>query len=483
MFFLLTVLVNLSTSAQHFTTNKQFEESYALLLDLKFDEAERQIQAMRMADEQNLSTLYLEDLSDFLYIVVTEDAVEFQNRKELKQNRLELIHQLPSSSPYKLLAAGEIHLHWAFSSMRFGEYFSAAGGINKAFKLLEKNMKKFPDFTPTYKSMGLLHTLVGTVPDNYTWATKLMGVDGTIEQGVSEMELVLDRSEDENLKKETLFLLTFLHINLLNDAESLIRYSSLVKERSGPLMDFAKASLLNEQGNSDQAISVLESNPSSLKSFPYLHFLLGELKLARMDQDADQHFNQFLNSFKGNSYKKAATQKIAWYSLLVDLDESAYKKQLNQIGSQPTSILDEDKAAQKEFESEKTPNTTLLRARLQFDAGYYKEALKTLIKSDTKDMNSPDENLEFTYRLARIHDALENTDDAISYYHLTIESGAKSKRYFAANSSLMLGLLYERIGQKEKALKYFKACSDFNNSEYRNSINQKAKAGILRLNS
>ena len=81
VFFLLTVLVNLSTSAQHFTTNKQFEESYALLLDLKFDEAERQIQAMRMADEQNLSTLYLEDLSDFLYIVVTEDAVEFQNGK------------------------------------------------------------------------------------------------------------------------------------------------------------------------------------------------------------------------------------------------------------------------------------------------------------------------------------------------------------------------------------------------------------------
>ena len=224
-------------------------------------------------------------------------------------------------------------------------------------------------------------------------------------------------------------------------------------------------------------------NPTgSLKSFPYLHFLLGELKLARMDRGADQHFNQFLNSFKGNSYKKAATQKIAWYSLLVDLDESAYKKQLNQIGSQPTSILDEDKAAQKEFESEKTPNTALLRRGYSL-TGYYKEALKTRIKSDTKDMNSPDENLEFTYRLARIHDALENTDDAISYYHLTIESGAKSKRYFAANSSLMLGLLYERIGQKEKALKYFKACSDFNNSEYRNSINQKAKAGILRLNS
>lgn len=471
--------------SQHFTTDDNYHEAYALLLDLKFEQAESKIQAMRMADEQNLSTVCLEDLSDFLYIVVTEDEERFNQRKEFKSSRLNLLEKLPNDSPHRLLAEGEIHLHWAFSSMRFGEYFSAAGGINKAFHSLEKNTKKHPDFLPTYKSMGLLHTLIGTVPDNYKWATKLMGVDGTIEQGVSEMEMVLQKSasksEYQNLRKETLFLLTFLHINLLNDSESLSKFEDLVDQESGPLMDFAKASLLKEQGKTADAISVLEQNPESTNAFPYLNFLLGEMKLARMDKDADQPLENFLNTFKGNSYKKAARQKLAWHALLIQNDEAAYRKLIAKVDDLGNEMLDEDKSAQKEFESGEIPNRILLKARLQFDGGFYKEALQTLVSSDSNSLKTKDEELEFTYRLGRIHHEMENLKDAISYYNLTIESGKDSKRYFAANSSLMLGLIYEQFGEKEQALNCFKACSEFSNSEYRNSINQKAKAGVLRL--
>ncbi len=471
--------------SQHFSTNEDYQQAYSLLLDLKFEEAERKIQAIRMADEQNLATVYLEDLSDFLFIVVTEDEEQFNQRKEHKTDRLNLIEQLPKESPHRLLAEGEIHLHWAFSSMRFGEYLSAASGINKAFSALDKNTEKHPDFLPTYKSMGLLHTLIGTVPDNYKWATKLMGVDGTIDQGMSEMEMVLEKSGDDpayqNLKKETLFLLTFLHINLLNDSESLSKFKGLVNEESGPLMDFAKASLLKEQGKTAEAISALEQNPVTTNSFPYLNFLLGEMKLARMDSDADKPLRVFLNIFKGNSYKKAAQQKLAWHALLTKNDESAYRIIITKVDDLGNEMLDEDKSAQKEFESEKIPNIVLLKARLQFDGGFYKEALKTLIDSDSRSLKTKNEELEFTYRLGRIHHETGNLKDAISYYQLTMKNGADSKRYYAANSSLMLGMIYENQGKLDEALKAFQACGHFNNSEYRNSINQKAKAGILRL--
>ncbi|MCB9187202.1 MAG: tetratricopeptide repeat protein [Flavobacteriales bacterium] len=474
-----------NASAQHFTTDQNYNDAYSLLLDLKFDEASRKIQAMRLADEQNLATVYLEDLADFLFIVVTEDETQFNQRKEHKQKRLELLGELPSDSPHRLLAEGEIYLHWAFSSMRFGEYLSAAQGINKAFHSLEKNTKKHPDFLSTYKSMGLLHTLIGTVPDNYRWATKLMGVDGTIEQGIGEMEMVLQRSagkpEYQNVRKETLFLLTFLHINLLNDSESLSKFQSLVEKESGPLMDFAKASLLKEQGKTDEAIALLENAPNSTKAFPYLNFLLGEMKLARMDKDANQPLKTFQLSFKGNSYVKAAQQKLAWHALLILDDESAYRKLISTVESVGNTMLDEDKAAQKECDSGQIPNKILLKARLQFDGGYYKEALQTLIRSNSKSLNTKDEELEFTYRLGRIHHEMGNLADAISYYNMTVENGSESKRYFAANSSLMLGLIYESLHQNEKARKAFEACSEFSNSEYRNSINQKAKAGLLRL--
>ena len=199
---------------QNFTTSEDYDNAYSLLLDLKFSKAGELIQNLKASEPQNLAPLYLEDLSDFLYIVVTEDQKEFEARKELRSQRLKALNRLPDSSPYKLLAEGEIHLHWAFSMMRFGEYFNGAMAINKAFKALEKNIEIYPDFLPTYKSMGLLHTLIGTVPDNYRWATNLMGVDGTIELGIGEMEMVIAQAEDKpefkNLRKETLFLLSFL---------------------------------------------------------------------------------------------------------------------------------------------------------------------------------------------------------------------------------------------------------------------------------
>ena len=470
---------------QNFTTSEDYDNAYSLLLDLKFSKAGELIQNLKASEPQNLAPLYLEDLSDFLYIVVTEDQKEFEARKELRSQRLKALNRLPDSSPYKLLAEGEIHLHWAFSMMRFGEYFNGAMAINKAFKALEKNIEIYPDFLPTYKSMGLLHTLIGTVPDNYRWATNLMGVDGTIELGIVEMEMVIAQAEGKpefkNLRKETLFLLSFLHINLLNDSEALKRYQKEVEKENGPLMDFAKASLYKENGQANKAIDVLLASSDSRNAFPYLNYLLGELKLAKMDQDASSYLITYTQSFKGQSYIKSALQKIAWHSLLTNGDEKMYRSLISKVDNVGSTMLDEDKSAQKEFDSGEIPNRVLLKARLQFDGGFYQEALKTLITSKTSDLTTADERLEFTYRLGRIHHELGNQKEATSYYKMTIENGADNKRYFAANSSLMLGLIYESSKQKSAALKAFEACSEFNNSEYRNSINQKAKAGILRL--
>jgi hypothetical protein len=452
---------------------------------LNFSGAATHIEKINNQDPNNLAYLYLEDLSDFLFIVVTEDQEEFESRKEQRSKRLKVVNQLSDDSPYKLLIEGEIHLHWAFSKMRFGEYLSGARDINKAFHALEKNIKKFPDFLPTYKSMGLLHTLIGTVPDNYRWATNLMGVDGTIEQGIREMELVIEKSENDselrNLRKETLFLLSFLYINLLNDSKTLIAYRNHVEKETGPLMVFAKASLLKETGETDMAIQTLESSLESLVSFPYLNFLLGELKLARMDDDAHVHFETFIKSFKGNSYLKASYQKLAWYGLLVKESSDFYHDYISKVGSVGNTMLDEDKSAQKELDSKKTPNKVLLTARLQFDGGYYADAWKTLINEPNGTTKTADEQLEWYYRLARIKQEMGDLEHAISLYSIVVETGRETKRYFGANASLQLGLIHEELGKKEIALANYKECSKYSNTEYQNSINQKAKAGILRL--
>ncbi|HPK05374.1 MAG TPA: hypothetical protein PK908_05710, partial [Bacteroidales bacterium] len=53
--------------------------------------------------------------------------------------------------------------------------------------------------------------------------------------------------------------------------------------------------------------------------------------------------------------------------------------------------------------------------------------------------------------------------------------------FYAGNSALQLGLLYEAMKQPEKALHYYNVCLKLRFNEYQTSIHQKAKAGINRI--
>lgn len=472
--------------AQHFTWNSEAREAYALLLDLRFQQADSLLNNLEKRDSDNLCAPYLRDLADFLYIVVHEDEQAYLRRSKWKDSRLADFERAAHNDPFKNIAIGETYLHWAFSDMRFGNYLSGAMGIRRAFKLLEENTQRFPGFLQTYKSMGLLHTLVGTVPDNYRWAARMMGVDGTIPQGIAEMQRVINgtsgRLEFIHVQKETLFLFTFLQLNLVNDTEAVRSLRKYLDRHSGPLMDFAKARVLQRSGETDAAIDLLDRSLAKRpNAFPYLHFLHGEMKLARLDADADRPFLTYLRIFKGKSYLKAARQKLGWHALLVKSDRNGYTKHLAAVSSIGSTVVDEDKAAQKEAESGTVPNRTLLSARLMFDGGYYSRALKELEDPSAERFPSLEDQLERQYRLGRIHHEMGDREKAIAAYRATMREGASSTRYFAANAALQLGLLYEQMGEKEKAREAFASCSTFKNTEYRDSINQKAKAGLNRL--
>lgn len=485
---LLIILVGFipQSVAQHFTWNEDAREAYALLLDLRFQKADSVLTAMEQRDAGNLCAPYLRDLSDFLYIVVQEDEQAYERRLKFKDKRLAAFDMAAHNDPFKNIALGETHLHWAFADMRFGNYFSGAMGIRKAFQLLEENAQRFPHFIQTYKSMGLLHTLVGTVPDNYRWAAKLMGVHGTISQGIAEMQRVIKgnsgRLEFIYVQKETLFLFTFLQLNLANDIEAVRSVQKHLDRHSGPLMDFAKARVLQRTGDTDAAIDLLgRSLAKRPNAFPYLQFLLGDMKLARLDSDANRPFQTYIKIFKGKSYVKAAQQKLGWHALLVKNDKEAYTQYMVAVKTVGSTTVDEDKAAQKEAEGGIVPNRTLLSARLMFDGGYHARALKELEGAPDNLFATVEEKLERQYRLGRIHHEMGNHQKAVDAYRATMRDGAASARYFAANAALQLGLLYEQLGESEKAREAFSSCSTFKNTEYRDSINQKAKAGLNRL--
>ena len=136
----------------------------------------------------------------------------------------------------------------------------------------------------------------------------------------------------------------------------------------------------------------------------------------------------------------------------------------------------------KEATKKLVPNVYLLKAKLLCDGGYYEKAISTILeKKPTEVYKTPKDILEFSYRLAKIYYSWKKYDEAIPYYELTIKNGAESEFYFAANSCIELGIIYENRKDYAKAKYYFEKSMTMKNDEYRSSIKQNAKAGLNRI--
>ena len=147
------------------------------------------------------------------------------------------------------------------------------------------------------------------------------------------------------------------------------------------------------------------------------------------------------------------------------------------------AMVEEDQIALFESESRTVINIYLLKSRLFFDGGYYDHSLSEITGKKIENFSYYSDQLEVTYRLGRIMQMTGKKDKAINYFEMTIKNGLSSRYYFAANSALMLGLIYEEEKQKNKAELYFKKCLSIKHEQYKNSIDQKALAGLDRIKS
>ena len=281
-------------------------------------------------------------------------------------------------------ARAEVHLHWALLRMKFEDYLPAAVDVNRAFRLLKKNEQKFPDFAPTFKSIGILRMAVGTIPDKYMWAVKFFSsLEGSIESGLNDLEFAVERGEATNMLPltEAKYLYAQALLHFANDPDASWAYVRQleVDPASSELACFMLANIAMRTGHNDEAITILEKRTDSPTSFriDYMDMMLGRAKLFRGDSDADVPIREFLARFTGINYRKEAYQKLAWFELIRG-NEIGYYQLMDTCRRKGNDLLDEDKNAHKEAEARSAPEPRLLVARLRFDGAYYDEALQVL---------------------------------------------------------------------------------------------------------
>ncbi|MBE0648990.1 MAG: tetratricopeptide repeat protein [Bacteroidales bacterium] len=493
--FLISTFIFLSGplySQYDFDTNCQ--KAYQEILSFRFKDASFLLQQEKGQHPDNLIPVFLENYIDFFKLFTGEDKLMFETLKKNKSERLDILEKGDKESPFYTFCLAGVNLQWAFARLKFGEYTTAAFEIRRAYLLLKENEKRFPDFLPNQIGLGILHIIVGLVPEQYQWLVSLAGFEGTITEGMSELQSVLVYDGDSKMfalfKPEACFYMAFVDVNLLNNKKeslSLIhRFDvdpQLKAYSQSPLIVYAKCSIYLKNGKNDDVISLLENYHPAPGTYPFvfLYYLEGLARLNRLDPSSAALFDRFLKEFQGINYIKAGYQKLAW-TYLIQGDTVMYKKVIMNAGTAGNTIVDEDKQARSEQNVEIIPALPLLKARLLYDGGYYQDALKVLLNTPLESyMRSKKDLAEYLYRLGRIYHAQGNMLKAIQYYTAAVENGRNLPHYFAASAALNLGWIYEEEGNFEGADTNFRLCASMRYDEYENSLRQKAKAGLSRL--
>lgn len=443
------------------------------------------LEGEKKRDPGNLIPYFLDNYIDFFQLFFNEDPAQYAAWKDRRDQRLELMSQGPEGSPWNLFTRSLIHFQWAAIQIKFGDNWDAAWDFRRSFLQSKDCVSQFPSFLPASMLSGAMQVVAGTIPDGYKWLSNLLGIKGSIVGGMQKLERFLSADDAYALlyRDEAIFYYLYLQFYLSNKRAEVFAYirQHQLDVRNNHLFTYLYANLCINDQRSELAQQIIrQMNPSpEYLDMPVWDLEMGYASLNHLEPEAVEYFRRYLVRFKGKFYVKDVLQKMSWYYYLKG-DTSRADSCRRQVLVRGTAASDADRQGLKEAKSGKWPNRGLLKARLLDDGGYFAGALQVLQGMEATELRDQTERCEYTYRLGRIYDGLGRGDEALEAYEGAIRLGEHLKEYYAARAALQAGYIYEQRGDKAKAMDFYGKCLSMPDHDYKNSLDQRAKAGVAR---
>jgi Tfp pilus assembly protein PilF len=465
------------------TLSPAARHAYAELLKLKAS-ACRQLLASEPPNAPG--TLLVADCADFVELIISQDAGRYDATLAAHEARLAALEKQPASA-LRDYARAEISLHQALAQIGFHHEVRGAWNLRRTAGLMQAVAARYPAFVPARKTLGLCQFGIGSLPEGYHWFLRLLGLRGSVEEGLRNLGLAATQPND--FQTESQILLALIRESYYKQGtESLALANRLAREQPDNLLfNYLVISLSKRQHHGEQALAAYRARPTGPAYYPlgFVHHLAGDLLLYKGDYAASLAENQqFLHEYQGDYYRKDAAFKLylaAWLCGAPAATQERYRQQINQAG--PLTI-EEDIYAQRFYHDAQPLNAILTRARLQTDGGYYAQALSTLQLFRPTAATPARDQLEAPYRRARVWQGLGRLDSARADYQRTLRRSAalgEPAYYFAPQAALQLGYLAQAAGQRAAAKSYFERAMAYPKHEYKNSTDQKAKLALRQL--
>jgi len=475
-----------ATAGKVYSFDITCQQAYNEITSLRLANGQKLLQQARQQNTDNLIPDLLDSYIDFFILFFNEDPAELKIRQPHFDAYLSRLDDGPDSSPFYNYSRAVVLIQKACVEIKSGARWAAGWDFRKAFSLVKDNRKKFPAFVPNNMLYGPMQVVAGTIPDGYKWIAGLFGIKGSISNGMALMKNVINSNDTyaRLFANEAAFYYCYIMFYIQNKPDEVFQFISQRKFDlvNNHLLAYMAANLAINNKKNEYARQIIQNRNMSgaYLQTPVWNFEMAYVQLRHLEvAGATRNFEYFLSHFKGKFYVKDACEKLSWcYYLQGNTTAATAAKQT--VLKRGNTDTDADKEADKNAKSAKWPNILLLKARLLNDGWYNEQAIALLQNKTANDFPDASDKLEFTYRTGRIYDDMDQDDAAIKSYASAISLGENRTEYYASRAALQIGMIYEKQGNKNMAIQYYKKCLDMANHDYKDSMDQKAKSGIAR---
>jgi hypothetical protein len=487
--FIFTIIFGLTvskTNADELSTesNCWFPEIKTALYSCDLKSAKSALDKALMQDKNNPYLNRLLNHYDLLQVMFFEN----ENRKAIWLNsieeRINIISDANIANVDKFFMIAEAQLHATAIYMVSNNELKAVKSFRNGFDAYQNLEAIAPEQPQTAKIRGLYNIFLGSVPEKYNWLIGILGMEGDFELGVRSLKSAFEQTKSPGDIYEIGFYYAMFSAYFTDEPEAYYNYFKKLDAGlyENPLMRQGLSMLAEVSGNTDDCLNVLLGNYNQQgdTEFNLLNHQIGNFLLYQLNPLAETYLTLYKQNKSTEAQNLNAERSLYWHYIITNQKKKAESQRQIMISIAQNEQNEQAAYIIRELETDNPPNIHLLKARLLYNGGNYHDAFEQITQYDYNSKNLR-QNTEFNYRKASINEKLENMKAAKVYYKKTILLGKDQVWYFAPQSALNLGKIYEAENKKDVAKQYYKMCMKINISPYKESINREAKRCLKQL--
>ena len=486
LFLLLGYQSASSFGSNHFDNNLNIRKAHQFLLALRPISANKILDLESAANPANGYVSYYRLYSEVIILMITNSSDSFKRMEPTLDRYIDNLKDLPDNTPDYRLLLGESKVYMGLLHLKYGSKLSGLLQCLKGYNLLEENQRRYPLFEPTAKISGMIQLSVAFMPKILQWGIKILGIKGDPERGLKKLSDFSTYAAGKPGYEEEGFIFTMAAYKLMNQENELTK---LIHERSehfanSALTNYIAATVCAEANDAETALKLLKAIvPTNLEiPFPPKDYLIGKVKMMRLDADANVSLQTYLKESAGSDYIKATLYELACYYLTIE-NRSEYLSYIDQIKIKGRAMHNRDIEAEYEATTGEVPNIILMRSDFLTRGGYIQRAEDEL-KTIKEPLLLPVINLvQYYYLKGECLRQKNLISEAESAYLKTVELGSASGNHLVQKALVQAALMYEKGGNKPFAAKYYQLALNFNakSNPYSDLYSNKAKSGLIRL--